>query len=399
MSTFNGDQHSPGPARGAHVHDPRLAAAPPGAPTLRESRDGWLRDGRRRQLSPDTRQSYRESTDEFLAVVGPQRTTDSLAAEDLDRYLVALNSASRARGALSIATQGARIARVRAWLNWAWRAGDLMTALGGQCRPPSVPVTTPPPLPLAQIRSMLGRVSLRNQVLLLILLDTGLRIGDALRLRRTDLCHMQDGQPYFEVAISKTHSGGQAPISAATERVLRVYLHREFPRLWTATWGARPCPAEAFVFFSTRRWGRPTDRRSVEKLCARLKQATGWVGKCSPQIFRHTAGNFAAEMGLNEVRIAQYLGHRTLKMVKRYTGKVNIIREFDAVSPVNALGDIPSAVCQRPRQVVRAKAMKGSLGSRAAVRSDGKVAERARFELATRVTPRTAFPVLRPRPD
>ncbi len=184
----------------------RPAAVPADAPTLRESRDGWLRDGRRRQLSPDTRQSYRESTDEFLAVVGRQRTTDSLTAEDLDRYLVALNSASRARGPLSVATQGACIARVRAWLNCAWHEGDLMTALDGQLRPPSVPVTTPPPLPLGQIRSMLGRVNRRNQVLLLILLDTGLRIGDALRLRRTDLCHMQDGQPYFEVAISKTHT-------------------------------------------------------------------------------------------------------------------------------------------------------------------------------------------------
>ncbi len=168
---------------------------------------------------------------------------------------------------------------------------------------------------------MLERVSLRNQVLLLILLDTGLRIGDTLRLRRTDLCHMPDGQPYVEVAVSKTHSGGQAPISATCERILHRYLQREFPRLWTATWAARPCPAEAFAFFSTRRWGHPVDRRSVEKLCARLKQATGWAGKCSPHIFRHTAGNFAAEMGLNEVRIAQYLGHPTLKMVRRYTAR------------------------------------------------------------------------------
>src|SRR3989441_7551715 len=352
-----------------------------------------FRDGRRRQLSPDTRQSYRESTDEFLTVVGPHRTTDALTAGDLDRYLVTLNSGARARGPLSLATQGARIARVRAWLNWAWREGDLMTALGRRFKPPSVPVTTPPPLPLAQIRSMLGRVSLRNQVLLLILLDTGLRIGDALSLRRTDLCHMQDGQPYFEVAISKTHSGGQAPISATTERLLRRYLLREFPRLWPAAWGARLCPADAFLFFSTRCWGQPIDRRSVEKLCARLKQATGWAGKCSPHIFRHTAGNFAAELGLNEVRIAQYLGHRTLKMVKRYTGKVSVIRDFDAVSPVNALGELPPAVGQRPRQVERAKTKKGAAIRRVAFQSGDEVAERARFELATRVTPRTAFPV------
>jgi len=27
-------------------------------------------------------------------------------------------------------------------------------------------------------------------------------------------------------------------------------------------------------------------------------------------------------------------------MVKRYTGKVNILRDFDAVSPANALGEI-----------------------------------------------------------
>ncbi len=136
MSASNRDQHTPRTARDAHVHERRLTALPAGAPTLRESRDSWLRDGRRRQLSPDTRQSYRESTDEFLAVVGAQRAADSLTAEDLDRYLVALNSVSRARGLLSVATQGARIARVRAWLNWAWHEGDLMTALGGQLRPP-----------------------------------------------------------------------------------------------------------------------------------------------------------------------------------------------------------------------------------------------------------------------
>ncbi len=49
---------------------------------------------------------------------------------------------------------------------------------------------------------MLSQVGLRYQALLLILLDTGLRIGDALRLRGTDLRRSQDGQPYFEVAIN-----------------------------------------------------------------------------------------------------------------------------------------------------------------------------------------------------
>ncbi len=137
----------------------------------------------------------------------------------------------------------------------------------------------------------------------------------------------------------------------------------------------------------------------MEKLCARLKQATGWAGKCSPHIFRQTAGNFAAEMGLNEVRIAQYLGLRTLKMVKRYTGKVSVIRDFDAVSAVNALGEVPPSVGQRPRQITRTKTNKGAACGCVAFQSDDEVAERARFELATRVTPRTAFPVLRPRPD
>ncbi len=196
---------------------------------------------------------------------------------------------------------------------------------------------------------MLGQVGVRYQALLLILLDTGLRIGDALRLRRTDLRRSQDGQPYFEVAISKTHSGGQAPISATTEKVLRRYLDREFPQLWAQAWGSRRCPEDSFIFFSPRLWGQPVKRRRVEKTFGRLKVVTGWDGKCSPHVLRHTAGNHAAEMGLNEIRIAQYLGHRTLKMVKRYCGKVNVLRDFDAVSPANALGDIPAAIGARRR--------------------------------------------------
>jgi len=329
------------------VYAIRPLAVRPGALILLDCRDAWLRDRRRGQLSPETRQSYREASDEFLAIVGPHRATDSLTVEDVDGYLDALDSNTRARGPLSLATKAGRIGRIRAWLNWAWREGDLTNALGRHLRPPPVPVTTPAPLPPAQLRAMLGRVSLRNQVLLLILLDTGLRIGDALRLRRTDIRHMQDGQPYFEVAISKTHSGGSAPISVTSERVLRRYLEREFSELWKGAWGNRRWPEDAYIFFSTRHWAQPMARRTVEKTFAHLKAVTGWTGKCSPHVLRHTAGNFAAEMGLNEVRIAQYLGHRTLRMVKRYTGKVSVIRDFDAVSPANALGDIPAPAARR----------------------------------------------------
>jgi integrase len=337
----------PAPTRGGAQLFAIRPVAGPGTLTLRESRDAWLRDRRRGQVSAETRVSYRETSEEFLAVVGPDRPADSITVDDLDRYLDDLDSLARAHGALSLATKGGRIGRVRAWLNWAWREGDLVTPLGQHLKPPPVPVTTPAPLPPAQLRAMLAQVTLQYQTLLLVLLDTGLRVGDALRLRRTDLRHMQDGQPYFEVTISKTHSGGHSPISATTEKVLRRYLEREVPALWKQAWGTRRLPDDGYIFFSTQRWGQPLNRRTVEKRFAQLKAKTGWTGKCSPHVLRHTAGNFAAEMGLNEVRIAQYLGHRTLRMVKRYTGKVSVIRDFDAVSPANALGDIPAPAARR----------------------------------------------------
>jgi len=282
-------------------------------------------------------------------VVGPDRPIRSLTTDDLDRYLAALESEARARGRLMPSTKAGRIARVRAWLNWAWHEADLAAPVGQRLRPPPLPVASPPPVPPEQIRAMLSRVSLRYQALLLILLDTGLRLGDTLRLRITDLRRSRDGQPFFDVAISKTHCGGHAPISVTTERVLHRYLDREFPKLWAQTWGPRRWPEDSYLFFSTRKWAQPIRPRSVEKVFGRLKTLTPWAGKCSPQILRHTAGNHAAQMGLNEVRIAQYLGHRTLKMVKRYTGTVDVVCNFDAVSPVNALGPIPAASSRQRR--------------------------------------------------
>ena len=260
--------------------------------------------------------------------------------DDIDQYLDALDSPTRSHGPLSLATKGGRIGRVRAWLNWAWREGDLATDPAGSGDDASPPATgaTPghacpgePPIPDPTV----------------VLLDTGLRVSDALRLRRTDLRHMQDGQAYFEVTISKTHSGGHSPISATTEKVLRRYLEREAPALWKQAWGTPRQPDDGYIFFSAQRWGQPLNRRTVEKHFVQLKAKTGWTWKCSPHVLRHTAGNFAAEMGLNEVRIAQYLGHRTLRMVKRYTGKVSVIRDFDGVSPANALGDIPAPAAHR----------------------------------------------------
>jgi len=147
---------------------------------------------------------------------------------------------------------------------------------------------------------------LRDRLLFALLLDTGMRIGEALGLRHEDL----DIAGRQVAVVSRVNDnrarvkGGRSrwiPTSAELMRLYADYLNEEYGAL-----------DSDYVFVNL--WGRPHGRPLtypvVYDLVARLRRRTG-VG-FSPHWFRHTYATWLLRKGAGMESVKELLGHASV---------------------------------------------------------------------------------------
>ncbi len=147
----------------------------------------------------------------------------------------------------------------------------------------------------------------RTGTLALLLLDTGLRIGEALRLRLLDL---DFGEGKLLVRQTKTDDFRVLPISPPLRKHLRRYLQRREQRL------AKLDRVSDAVFLSES--GKPCSVSVAEHSFQRIGQAAG-IRRTYPHLLRHT---FATQSLLNGAPLPAVMrlgGWRKLSTVQRYT--------------------------------------------------------------------------------
>lgn len=148
------------------------------------------------------------------------------------------------------------------------------------------------------------RTSTRNAALIILLLDTGLRIGELTRLR-IEHVDIQTG----EIIVFPTGSG-------AKSKGRSVYLGRRARmRLWKYL-SERPDAQRDDPLFETEA-GRPATRDTVRRVLSRIGKRAG-VHKVHPHRFRHTFAIEYLRAGGDVFTLQRLLGHRSLEMVKRY---------------------------------------------------------------------------------
>ncbi len=141
---------------------------------------------------------------------------------------------------------------------------------------------------------------MRDRVMMRLMLDTGLRLGEVLRLRLDDL-----DLPHRAVHVSeesKTHAVRFVYLSAGTAAALDGYIER------------RGALRHDFVFVS--RQGRPINRYTVEENFERYGAAAGV--RLTPHRLRHSFARMYLANGGDPLSLQQILGHSDLEMVKRY---------------------------------------------------------------------------------
>lgn len=152
----------------------------------------------------------------------------------------------------------------------------------------------------ADTRSFMG---LRNRAMMLLMLDSGLRLSEVLGLRLSQL-DLEAGEL---IVLGKGRKERRVPVAGFMQRTLRDYLRKR-----VQTRGASD-----LVFVS--RSGRRLTSRHLQLVVKRYGLQAGLTGvRVSPHTLRHTFATQYIRNGGDPFSLQAILGHSTLEMVRNY---------------------------------------------------------------------------------
>jgi integrase/recombinase XerD len=163
-----------------------------------------------------------------------------------------------------------------------------------------------------QVKALLNQpnqslyAGLRDYVLMLLLLDTGLRISEALGLTVNDI-DFKTNSVTVPARLSKNGKSRVIPMSVITARaLLRLKTHTE-----------RVLPEEKHLFLT--QYGNLLTPACFRKQLTKYARRAGVTDvRVSPHTFRHTMSKFYILRGGDAFTLQRILGHSSLDMVRVY---------------------------------------------------------------------------------
>ena len=163
----------------------------------------------------------------------------------------------------------------------------------------------------------------RNQAIILVLLDTGVRLSELLQIEVGDI----DNETGNIKVLGKGAKERMVRIGRTAQKILWRYLvHRPdngMKELWLTE------------------EGEPLHERGVQSLVKRLKERAGINSQGSVHKFRHSFAIGFLRTDKNVFNLQYLLGHSDLDMVRRYTstlGMEDALEAHKTASPADQLG-------------------------------------------------------------
>lgn len=179
----------------------------------------------------------------------------------------------------------------------------------------------PRPLGPDQVAALLGALRCRRDLALVrLMLDGGLRPGEALGLHLGDLAY---GRRRVTIRHREDHPRGVRQKSR-TERVVDLHETATLEAVSAYVIGERPTNAETPIVFLVGGRGRrrcePLSYAALARLFARACERAGirapWV---TPHSLRHTHATRMWELGMRELTLQRRLGHASPESTRLYT--------------------------------------------------------------------------------
>lgn len=277
---------------------------------------GWLADERR--ASPNTVAAYRRDIEAFLGFVATHRGGPVTAADladlrpaDIRAWLARRNADGMKRTSTARA-----MSAVKGFFRHLAREGAVENAAVAAMRAPRLPHAVPKALSPTEAReavSAVGELSdvpwvgLRDTALLMLLYGAGLRIGEALALRRGEVpARSIDGGAVL-VVTGKGNKQRMVPLLPAVMDALDGYLAA------LPYGGSRDAP----LFVGTR--GGPLNPAVLQRQVRKLRIWLGLPETATPHALRHSFATHLLGRGADLRAIQELLGHADLSTTQRYT--------------------------------------------------------------------------------
>lgn len=150
----------------------------------------------------------------------------------------------------------------------------------------------------------------RDKLIVRVLADGGLRVGELVKLRMPDVTQ-HERSDYLRVR----GKGGRerlVPLTPTPARRLRRYQERQRP----------PDARTDRLFVARRRAARsgdyePLTESGVQQLVRELGTKASIAKRVHPHLFRHSAATWMLRRGMNPLLVAKILGHESLAMIAR----------------------------------------------------------------------------------
>jgi integrase/recombinase XerC len=193
-------------------------------------------------------------------------------------------------------------------------------------RSPKLPRTLPRPLSEKDAMRAIAEagqeeepwIAARNAALLTLLYGTGLRISEALSLKRGDA-------PLGETltVLGKGNKERAVPVIAAVREAVDHY--------------ARACPYEpgrAAPLFLSRR-GKPMSPREAQAIMQNLRGRLGLAPSATPHALRHSFATHLLQNGGDLRAVQELLGHASLSTTQKYTEVegARVLAVYEAAHP------------------------------------------------------------------
>jgi len=294
----------------------------------------WLRSlAQERRLSPKTVEAYGRDLRQFLTFLGGHLGgTPTLAAvAGLKPLDVRAFMAARRRGGVESRSLMRQLAALRSFARHLAREGHGDASAFAAVRGPRLAKTLPRPLSPASALAMTDPTVragseretwalARDAAVLALLYGAGLRIGEALGIRRRDA---PVGETDSVTVVGKGGKARSVPVIAPVRRAVEDYL---------AACPYRLAP-EGPLFVGVR--GGPLSPRIVQLAAAELRGALGLPDEATPHALRHSFATHLLSRGGELRSIQELLGHASLSTTQMYTkvDAARLVAAYDAAHP------------------------------------------------------------------
>ena len=279
----------------------------------------WLTHlGAERRMSALTVEAYRGDVARFLAFLaqhlGSPPSLAALARLEV-RDVRAFMAARRAEGITSRSLMRA-LAAARSFARFLERNGKGKVGALAAVRSPKIPRTLPKPLGVAAAKRVTDAdmragenrepwVLARDAAVLALLYGSGLRISEALGLKRNDVPEPGKGD-----TIIVTGKGNKTRMVPVLPQVLELVA--EYIALFPGT-----LAPEGALFRGAR--GGPLSPRIVQLTMERLRGALSLADSATPHALRHSFATHLLARGGDLRSIQELLGHASLSTTQIYT--------------------------------------------------------------------------------